>query len=178
MRWRKSGFACVPWPVGPPDQGRFAGNWSGFLATGYDAAMARDTVQQTGHSDATTRGIRIRVGAMYLPEQSDRQIGRYLFAYRVLISNEGDYPAKLIARHWIIRDADNEVEEVRGPGVVGEQPHLKPGDLFEYSSGCPLTTTWGTMEGSYTMELEDGSTFEAEIGRFFLAPNTGPLGIL
>ncbi|MBC8327688.1 MAG: Co2+/Mg2+ efflux protein ApaG [Planctomycetes bacterium] len=133
------------------------------------------TADQTGHSDVVTEGIRVRVGAQYLPDQSDPSLGRYSFVYRVVISNEGDRWAKLRARHWVIRDADNELEEVRGPGVVGYQPEIAPGESFDYVSGCPLRTPWGTMEGSFEMVREDGSRFQAQVGRFFLAPTVAPI---
>lgn len=127
---------------------------------------------ETGHSDVTTQGIRILVSAQYLPEQSVPEQRRYFFVYRVNISNEGERWAKLLSRRWVITDGDGEIEVVEGPGVVGEQPELEPGESHEYMSGCPLRTTWGTMEGHYVMQREDGETFEARIGRFFLTQNT------
>ena len=129
----------------------------------------------TGQSDVCTEGIRVRVGAVFLPEQSDREQGTYMYAYRVVLTNEGTRAAKLISRRWLIVDADNDRREVRGPGVVGLQPELPPGGRFEYSSHCPLQTEWGTMEGTYLMEREDGEEFEVEVGRFMLAPNVAPL---
>ena len=131
-----------------------------------------------GHSDTLTEGIRVRVAAQFLPDQSDPDASSYVYAYRVILSNEGDEQAKLLSRHWVIKDAFNESREVRGPGVVGEQPVLKPGDSFEYVSGCPLQTEWGTMEGTYTMEREGGDLFDARIGRFFLAPTVEPMETL
>lgn len=128
-----------------------------------------------GHSDVSTDGIRVRVGALFLPEQSDPERDSYMYAYRVVLTNEGERTAKLISRRWMIVDADNEHREVRGPGVVGLQPELPPGGRFEYSSHCPLQTEWGTMEGSYLMEREDGEEFRVEVGRFMLAPNVAPL---
>ena len=125
-----------------------------------------------GHSDTSTHGIRVRVSAQFIPEQSDADIKRYAFAYRVHITNEGQQWAKLLSRRWVITDSIGEVEVVEGPGVVGEQPELEPGDGFEYMSGCPLSTSWGTMEGHYVMQREEGSTFEAEVGRFFLTKDT------
>ena len=130
---------------------------------------------QTGHSDVVTQGVRIQVASQYLPEQSDPDHSQYAFAYRVRILNEGTETATLRSRRWVIRDADGEVEIVEGPGVVGEEPRLEAGEQFEYVSGCPLETSWGTMEGHYVMEREDGSTFEAEVGRFFLAPTVAPI---
>ena len=128
-----------------------------------------------GHSDRTTEGIRIRVAAQYVPEQSDPDRSHYVFAYRVVITNVGERSAKLLSRHWLIKDANNHAREVRGPGVVGEQPDLAPGESFEYMSGCPLTTEWGTMEGTYSMSRDDGELFQAKIGRFFLARTTAPI---
>lgn len=128
-----------------------------------------------GHSDTTTEGVRIRVAAQFVPGESDPDQGRHTFAYRVLIANLGAGPVKLLSRHWVIKDANNETREVRGPGVVGETPELAPGESFEYMSSCPLQTAWGTMEGSYTMRRGDGSLFRARIGRFFLARTTAPI---
>lgn len=123
-------------------------------------------------SDTVTRGIRVVAQASYLAEESDPEQHQFVFAYRIRLHNEGKRRAKLRKRHWIILDADNNREEVRGPGVVGKEPDLVPGaPPFEYTSHCPLRTRWGTMEGSYTFEDEDGSTFEVAIGRFFLVPN-------
>lgn len=135
-------------------------------------------MRQSGHSDRTTDGIRVQVGAAYLAAQSEPELGRFYFAYRVILSNVGDRPARLLSRYWRILDADNQVHEVEGPGVVGEHPHLLPGETFEYMSGCPLETAWGTMEGHYTWEWDDGESFRVEIGRFFLADTTAPLAEL
>ena len=129
----------------------------------------------TGHSDVVTDGVRVRVGARYLPEHSDLSNGSHMFAYRVVLTNEGERNARLISRRWIIVDADNDRREVRGPGVVGLNPDLVPGGRFEYSSHCPLSTKWGTMEGGFLMEREDGEEFEVQVGRFMLAPNVAPL---
>lgn len=122
-------------------------------------------------SEASTRGIRITVASEYDPERSDPQNGLYFFAYHVTISNEGKESAQLISRHWIITDGAGKVEEVRGPGVVGEQPLLEPGESFRYSSACPLKTSTGSMEGTYQMRLENGAMFDAAIAEFQLAPN-------
>lgn len=129
---------------------------------------------QKGHSDTRTEGVRVRVGALLVPEQSDPDRGRYVYAYRVQVSNEGDQPVQLVSRHWIILDAIGERRDVRGEGVVGQQPWIRPGGSFEYTSGCQLETSWGSMEGSYRMERADGSSFDAAIGRFFLAPSIAP----
>ena len=130
---------------------------------------------ETGHSDVTTEGIRIQVAAQYLPEQSLPHQRRFCYAYRVRITNEGDETAKLISRRWVITDAKGDVEVVEGPGVVGKQPRLAPGERHEYMSGSTLPTEWGTMEGHYVMRRDEGGTFEAEIGRFFLAKNTAQI---
>ena len=119
-----------------------------------------------------TNGIRVEVESRFIPERSSAQEQQFFFAYRVKISNDGSGVAQLVSRHWIITNADGEAQEVRGPGVVGEQPVLKPGETFEYTSFCPLTTAVGTMKGSYTMVTPDGGTFEAAIAPFTLAvPN-------
>jgi ApaG protein len=129
----------------------------------------------SGHSDCLTEGIRVRVGARLMPAQTDPSVSRWLYAYRVTIANEGDRPARLLTRHWIIRDADNSQREVRGPGVVGKHPSLEPGESFSYVSSCPLETEWGTMEGWFHFERPDGEGFAARVGRFFLAPNVAPV---
>ena len=127
------------------------------------------------HSDLATEGIRIQAAAQYMPQESDPDRQQYVYIYRVIITNEGDTSAKLITRHWVIRDADGVRKDVKGPGVVGEFPDLAPGESFQYTSGCPLNTAWGTMEGTYTMERENGDRFMAEIGRFFLVPSAPPI---
>ena len=113
--------------------------------------------------------ITVTAETQYLADQSDPQDGRYVFAYHITIRNTGSIAAQLIYRHWIISDSDGHVQEVRGLGVVGHQPLLKPGESFEYSSGCILTTPVGTMRGSYQMTAEDGTQFEAPIAEFALA---------
>lgn len=120
----------------------------------------------------TTDGIRIRVKTMFLAERSSPRDGQYLFAYTIRISNVGTETAQLLSRHWIITDADGDVQEVRGEGVVGQQPVLEPGMTYEYTSYCPLKTNVGTMQGSYTMARPGGGLFEARIAPFTLAvPN-------
>ncbi|HEY0664458.1 MAG TPA: Co2+/Mg2+ efflux protein ApaG [Gallionella sp.] len=114
-------------------------------------------------------GIDVQARVNYLPEQSDEASNRYVFSYTITITNLGVEPVKLISRHWIITDADNQVQEVRGQGVVGEQPLLQPSQSFEYTSGTVLTTQVGTMRGSYQMQAEDGTQFEAEIPQFVLS---------
>ncbi len=120
-------------------------------------------------SIALTDGIRVEVTSVYVPEQSLPRQHRYVFAYTVRITNEGEKTAQLRTRHWIITDAEGRVEEVRGDGVVGAQPTLRSGQSFEYSSGCALRTPRGTMRGTYRMHRDDGSTFDAEIAPFELA---------
>ena len=115
---------------------------------------------------AITDGVRVQVEARHAPELS--QPGQWFFLYTIEISNEGDEACQLISRHWIIRNATGHVDEVEGPGVVGEQPVLEPGDSFEYTSGCPLDTPFGSMEGTYQMVTANGEGFEAEIARFEL----------
>jgi ApaG protein len=105
----------------------------------------------------------------YVPEQSDEEKGRYVFAYTITIRNTGNVAAQLISRHWVITDARNQVQEVRGLGVVGSQPLLKPGENFEYTSGTAIATPVGTMRGSYQMVAEDGTPFDAPIPEFTLS---------
>ena len=111
----------------------------------------------------------ISVSPRFLSEQSDPDKGQYLFAYTIRIVNSGQTVAQLISRHWIITDANQHVEEVRGPGVVGEQPRLAPGETFEYTSGCPLPTPFGSMRGTYQCVAEDGTEFEVPIPEFLLS---------
>lgn len=113
--------------------------------------------------------IQVIVRTAYVPEQSDPDNDRYVFAYTVTIANEGTASAQLISRHWLITDAENQTQEVRGLGVVGEQPFLRPGESFEYTSGTSLGTPVGTMRGSYQMVAEDGQKFDAEIPEFTLS---------
>lgn len=132
-----------------------------------DAAPSRGRTTGT-----TTRGIRVEVRSEYLPERSAPRDGSYLFQYHVRISNVGEETAQLISRMWIITNADGEVETVKGPGVVGEQPVLPPGASFEYTSYCPLKTSVGSMQGSYQMVTAGGERFDALIAPFTLAvPN-------
>jgi ApaG protein len=112
--------------------------------------------------------IAVVVHPEYLPEQSRPSQGQYLWAYTVTITNMGSVAAQIVSRRWLIADAQGKVEEVKGLGVVGAQPLLKPGDSFEYTSGCPLATPSGTMRGSYFCVAEDGERFEAPIAEFAL----------
>ena len=113
--------------------------------------------------------LRVAVQTEYLPKQSEPDKGMYAFAYTIRVTNEGQVPSQLISRHWIITDANGKVQEVRGDGVVGEQPHLKPGQGFRYTSGAVLETPVGAMQGSYQMVADDGVRFDAPIAPFTLA---------
>lgn len=113
--------------------------------------------------------IEVGVETSYIDEQSDPGADRYVFAYTVTISNAGNIPAKLLNRHWLITDANGKIQEVRGEGVVGEQPYLQPGEVFRYTSGTVIETPVGTMEGEYEMVGDDGESFTAPINRFSLA---------
>lgn len=120
-------------------------------------------------STAITEGIKITVSTVYVPSQSSPIDHRYVFAYTIRITNEGTEAAQLRSRHWIITHGSGKIEEVRGPGVVGHQPLLRPTEHFEYTSGCVLETPRGNMRGTYQMHRSDGRTFDAEIAAFELA---------
>ena len=120
-------------------------------------------------SDTTTRGVRVEVESAYVPERSSPRDLRYFFAYRIRISNRSEETVQLLSRHWVITDGNGQVEHVRGPGVVGEQPVLEPGESFEYTSFCPLPTPIGSMHGTYQMVTAGGTAFDAEIAPFSLA---------
>jgi ApaG protein len=120
-------------------------------------------------SEAVTNNVRVEVESQYAPERSQPFQNHWFFHYTVRISNEGDETVQLLSRHWIITDGNGHVEEVRGAGVVGEQPVLSPGESFEYTSGCQLKTSTGTMRGTYQMVTEEGSHFDVEIAPFALA---------
>ena len=119
--------------------------------------------------EARRNEITVSAKVQYLPEQSDEKTGRYVFAYTISIRNTGDTTAQLISRHWIITDSQGLVQEVRGLGVVGNQPVLRPGESHEYTSGTAIATPVGTMKGSYQMVADDGTRFEAEIPEFTLS---------
>jgi ApaG protein len=119
-------------------------------------------------AQSSTHGIRVTATAVYLPAESDPGMPRHVFRYDIVIANDGDTPAQLVSRHWIIIDANGRREEVEGPGVVGATPRLQPGEKFEYQSFCPLKTKWGTMEGAYHMQRDDGQKFDVAINRFYL----------
>ena len=116
-----------------------------------------------------TNRMEVGVETAYIDDQSDPDADRYVFAYTITISNTGSAPAKLLNRHWLITDSNGKIQEVRGEGVVGEQPYLKPGEVFRYTSGTVLETPVGTMEGEYEMVDDDGRSFLALIDRFSLS---------
>jgi len=120
-------------------------------------------------NDTNVYNIKVKIATAFVESQSDAAQNRYVFAYTVTIHNVGSIPAKLLTRHWIITDANGKVQEVRGDGVVGEQPHLRPGEGFQYTSGAMLETPVGTMRGSYQMLADDGTEFDAEISPFTLS---------
>lgn len=123
--------------------------------------------------DIQKYNIKVDVETQYIAEQSDPDQERFVFSYTITIRNEGNVPAKLLTRHWIITNANNKTQEVRGEGVVGEQPHLQPGDGFRYTSGTVLETPVGSMHGTYQMVADDGVKFDAEIAPFTLStPHT------
>ena len=113
--------------------------------------------------------VKVTAQSFFLPDQSDEENDQYVFAYTIHIENVGQVSAQLISRHWIITDADNQIQEVRGIGVIGEQPTLKPGDHFEYTSGSSINTIVGTMRGIYHMVAEDGTKFDAIVPEFTLS---------
>jgi ApaG protein len=116
--------------------------------------------------EATTRDVTVRVSVSYLPEQSEPAHGRWFWAYHIRIENDGDEAVQLLTRHWVITDGRGGQEEVRGDGVVGDQPIIDPGESYDYVSGCPLKTPSGTMEGSYGMVDMDGEPFDVTIPLF------------
>jgi ApaG protein len=120
-------------------------------------------------SEAVTQGVRVRVESEYAPTQSKPLQSQWFFLYTVTISNERDDTVQLVTRHWVITDGTGHIEEVRGPGVVGKQPTLQPGESFEYTSGCPLQTPFGVMEGTYQMISTSGESFDARIAPFTLS---------
>lgn len=118
--------------------------------------------------EARTQGLVVRVAPEYLPEHSDPAAGRWFWAYTIELENRGERPVQLISRHWVITDARGKVEEVRGLGVVGDQPILRPGEAYRYTSGCPLETSSGAMVGAFRMEVDGGTWFDAAIPAFSL----------
>jgi ApaG protein len=123
---------------------------------------------QSGSSEAVTEGIRVEVYPEFIPEQSIPTENKYVFAYKVVITNESRRRTKLVSRRWVIINSEGDREDVEGPGVVGYTPDLEPGESFEYTSFCPLNTNWGTMEGSFSMVDDNGEPFDVQIARFYL----------
>lgn len=123
-------------------------------------------------SEQVTRNVRVRVQSVYVAERSSPDEGHWFFAYQVNVLNEGNETVQLISRHWVITDGDGAEQEVRGAGVVGEQPVLAPGDTFEYTSACPLPTAVGSMHGSYQLVTDEGERFDAVIAPFGLGEPT------
>jgi ApaG protein len=119
--------------------------------------------------DSSHYRIQVSVQVRYLADQSDESDNRHVFAYTITLTNEGEHAVQLLSRHWIIKDANNHVQEVKGKGVVGEQPVIKPGESFEYTSGTVLATQVGTMSGSYQMQVVDGGEFSVPIPQFVLS---------
>jgi ApaG protein len=130
--------------------------------------LAFAAVSLRTRSTAVTNGIRVEVQSQYLPQQSHPASERFVFAYRIRITNEGERPVQLLTRHWIVTHGDGHAEEVHGAGVVGEQPALAPGHAFEYTSGCILRTPRGNMKGTYEFVDEKGERIEAAIACFLL----------
>ncbi|MCW8194461.1 Co2+/Mg2+ efflux protein ApaG [Proteobacteria bacterium 005FR1] len=124
----------------------------------------------TNRQETRTPEIDVRVKSTYIPERSQPAEKRYVYAYTITIANHGDRPAQLVSRHWLIKDADDGVQEVKGAGVVGEQPRLEPGEDFTYTSGVVLSTQTGTMQGSYQMRTDEGESFDAPVPLFALVP--------
>jgi ApaG protein len=144
-----------------------------FAQTGLGRRLpGRGTIVHDGGmftSVATTRGVRVAVVSEYAPGRSRPQDGQWFFLYTITITNEGPETVQLLSRHWIITNAGGQTEEVRGEGVVGEQPILAPNESFTYTSGCPLTTAFGTMEGTYQMVSRSGERFDVRIAPFTLS---------
>lgn len=126
-------------------------------------------MNETEKTDVKKYHVKVTAQSFFLPDQSDEDNDQYVFAYTIHIENVGQVSAQLISRHWFITDADNQVQEVRGVGVIGEQPTLKPGDHFEYTSGSSINTMVGTMRGIYHMVAEDGTKFDAIVPEFTLS---------
>lgn len=137
-----------------------------YHATALRRAVVLSRVEAVPRSESTTKGIHVAVESRYSAEHSEP--GGWFFLYTVTISNRSRETVQLLSRHWVIQDAHGRIEEVRGPGVVGEQPILEPGDSYEYTSGCPLPTPFGSMQGSYQMVTAGGARFDAEIAEFVL----------
>jgi len=137
-----------------------------------DNGQAGTQDESTGHptnSNALSEGVRTQAAAQFMPLESDPDRGRYIFIYRITITNESDRTVQLLSRRWQIIDGNGRREVVQGDGVVGKQPILSPGETFEYTSYCPMRTEWGTMEGAFTFMDSEQSGFDAQVGRFYMA---------
>lgn len=147
------------------------------LQVNLSTTMPTGTINPKYSSETLTRGIRVRVSPFFLADHSDPSAGKWVFAYKVRIANEGDLRARLLTRRWVITDAHGQAKLVEGEGVVGQNPDLAPGQSFEYSSFCPLETPWGTMEGAYQFYDERGDAFDVGIARFYLVsePSEAPV---
>lgn len=132
------------------------------------AALSRRRTASAFTYEAVTRGVAVRVRPSFLPEQSDPDERRWAWSYRIEIENQGSETVQLVSRHWVITDGMGRTEEVRGPGVVGEQPTIRPGEVYSYASGCPLSTPSGMMVGEYEMITDGGERFDAAIPAFSL----------
>ena len=143
-------------------------NDDGHLELGLDTTSNSNV---NANSDVTTQDVRVQAAAQLLPDRSEPD-ELWWYAYRVRIVNEGTERVQLLSRHWVVLDANNDREDFVGEGVVGQQPELGPGEMFEYTSSSPLSTAWGTMEVKYTFRRVDhGDELEVSIGRFFLVPS-------
>lgn len=131
--------------------------------------MDGSTAYNRGMTEKSPYTIDVQVASRFVPDQSKPAEDRYVFAYTITLRNSGEIPARLLTRHWVITDANGKIEEVRGDGVVGEQPWMRPGDDYEYTSGAVIETAVGTMQGSYEMLADDGTRFEAPIPAFTLS---------
>ena len=139
------------------------------LANSEKTGMMLDSIEvvmTVTKSNTLTEQIRVETESFFVSKDSDQRKGYYHFGYRIRVTNEGEVPARLISRHWIITDGLGRVEEVKGLGVVGRQPRLLPGETHEYESCCPLYTRFGAMRGTYHMRRDDGSMFDVDIGEF------------
>lgn len=132
-------------------------------------AVARGFVFNCGMAEQSKYEVTVNAKSVYLPDESDEAQARFVFAYTITITNTGTTAAQLVSRHWVITDSDSRIQEVRGLGVVGQQPLLQPQESFEYSSGTAIATPVGTMHGSYQMLAEDGVQFDAPIPEFTLS---------
>ena len=148
--------------------GRDGTGGRGLSPLGLLHCLAFSATRAASMPTVTTRDVRVSVESHYAPERSSPEKRQYFFLYTITIKNQGQSTVQLLRRHWVIMDGHGETQEVRGAGVVGEQPVLKPGESFRYTSGCPLSTSFGSMDGSYEMMDEDGESFDVKIPPFAL----------